>query len=66
MFLKKNHGIKKVHIKLNKLKKGYVIHIMLNENIKSASGKDLWSGEAWYTLNNIPDKSIMRLFWEKI
>ena len=57
---------KKVYLKLNKLKKGYVVHIMLNENIKSASGKNLWSGETWYTLNNIPEKSIMRLFWKKI
>ena len=57
---------KKVHVKLHNLKKGHVIHIMLKENIKSLSGKYLWSGEAWYTLNNIPEKSIMRLFWKKI
>tara|TARA_B100000029_G_scaffold516513_1_gene630449 strand:- start:5514 stop:7868 length:2355 start_codon:yes stop_codon:yes gene_type:complete len=57
---------KKVYVELNDLKKGHVIHIMLKEKIKSESGKKLWSGEAWYTLNNIPEKNILRVFWKKL
>ena len=49
-----SHDTKTVRLRLKELKEGYVIHIQLNENITSTSGQKLWSGEAWYTLNNIP------------
>ena len=49
-----SHDRKTVRLRLKGLKEGYVIHIQLNENITSTSGQKLWSGEAWYTLNNIP------------
>ena len=49
-----SHDRKTVSLRLKGLKEGYVIHIQLNENITSTSGQKLWSGEAWYTLNNIP------------
>lgn len=44
---------KSVTIKLSKLKRGFVYHFRLNE-ITSASGRNLWSTESWYTLNEIP------------
>lgn len=34
---------------------GYVVYIRLPENLASESGKSLWTGEAWYTLNKIPE-----------
>ena len=37
------------------LKKERVVYIRLPETLKSAGGKSLWSSEAWYTLNNIPE-----------
>ena len=36
------------------LKKEHVIKFDLNHELQSASGQNLWSSEAWYTLNNIP------------
>lgn len=36
------------------LKKEHVIKFDLNPELQSASGQNLWSSEAWYTLNNIP------------
>ncbi len=37
------------------LKKEHVVYFRLPENLKSATGQSLWSSEAWYTLNNIPE-----------
>jgi len=37
------------------LKKEHVIYFRIPENLKSATGQSLWSSEAWYTLNNIPE-----------
>lgn len=36
------------------LRAGYVIYLRLPEHYRSASGKRLWTREAWYTLNRIP------------
>jgi cytochrome c len=45
---------KAVHLDIEGLKKEHVIHFLLDYNLKSKNGQELWSGEAWYTLNNIP------------
>ena len=45
---------KKLHLKIPGLKQGHVVYFLLPEHLKSENGLDLWSGEAWYTLNNIP------------
>lgn len=37
------------------LKKGHAVYIRLPDNLKSKSGKELWSSETWYTLNEIPN-----------
>lgn len=45
---------RKISFKIGGLKKEHVIYFLLPETLKSESGQSLWSGEAWYTLNNIP------------
>lgn len=45
---------KKMNLKIAGLKPGHVAYFLLPETLKSDEGFDLWSGEAWYTLNNIP------------
>ncbi|MEZ4829860.1 MAG: hypothetical protein R3C61_26800 [Bacteroidia bacterium] len=42
---------KKVYLNLPELKPGHVVYFLLPEMIRSESGQKLWSGEAWYTLN---------------
>lgn len=39
----------KVTISLSGLKPGHVVYFLLNENLRSTSGQQLWSGEAWYS-----------------
>ena len=46
---------KKVYLEIEGLKKEHVIYLRLPEHLQSASGQRLWSSEAWYTLNNIPE-----------
>jgi cytochrome c len=46
---------KRVYVDLEGLKKGHVVYFLLPITLKSDSGQSLWSGEAWYTLNNIPE-----------
>ena len=47
---------KTLHLKIEGLKKGYVVYFLFdNEAFKSKRDKSLWSGETWYTLNQIPD-----------
>ncbi len=45
---------KKMNMKIAGLKPGHVVYFLLPETLKSNERFDLWSGEAWYTLNNIP------------
>ena len=42
-------------IPLPDLKKDRVIYILLPKELTSAAGSKLWSGEAWYTMNEIPE-----------
>lgn len=44
----------KLMLKVPEMKPGYVIHFSLSPTLKSRRGELLWSGDAWYTLNNIP------------
>ena len=46
---------KKISLEIAGLKKGRVVYFRLPGNLESASGQQLWSSEAWYTLNNIPE-----------
>jgi cytochrome c len=46
---------KRAYLEIPGLKKGHVVYFSLPENLRSGSGQSLWSSEAWYTLNNIPE-----------
>ena len=46
---------KKVSLFISGFKKENVIYIRLKNDLKSVTNQSLWSGEAWYTLNSIPD-----------
>ncbi|NNE75757.1 MAG: cytochrome C, partial [Pricia sp.] len=45
----------KVTLEIPNLKEKHVVYFKLPENLKSTKGQSLWSTEAWYTLNNIPE-----------
>lgn len=42
---------KKVRLTVPDCREGFVIYLLLNEELRSEQGDALWSGEAWYTLN---------------
>ncbi len=44
----------RVFLEISNLKKEHVVYFRLPEHLQSKSGQSLWSSEAWYTLNNIP------------
>jgi cytochrome c len=46
---------RRIDLAIDGLKKGHVVYFMLPETLTGISGQSLWSSEAWYTLNNIPD-----------
>jgi hypothetical protein len=46
---------KKVTLKVAGLKPGRVVYVHSPRPFDSASGEQLWSTEAWYTLNRLPD-----------
>jgi cytochrome c len=45
---------KRVFLEIPGLKKEHVVYLRIPEYLQSAAGQSLWSSEAWYTLNNIP------------
>ena len=46
---------RKVFLRLKTMKPNHVIYVRLNyKTIKSYSNNNLWTTEAWYTINNIP------------
>ncbi|GGX95296.1 family 16 glycoside hydrolase [Streptomyces fructofermentans] len=45
-----------VKLRLDNLKPGRVVHVRSARPFTSASGEQLWSTEAWYTLNRTPGK----------
>jgi cytochrome c len=46
---------KHINLEMDGLKKEHVVYFLLPETLESERGQLLWSGEAWYTLNNIPE-----------
>ncbi len=45
---------KKVFLELDGMKEDHMIYVHLDKNFISRDGKQLWSNEAWYTMNKIP------------
>jgi cytochrome c len=45
---------RKVFLELSGMKPGHVVYLRLPNDWMSAEGHELWSTEAWYTLNSIP------------
>ena len=43
----------KLTLQIPGLKAGHVVYFSLDPQWKSETGKPLWSGDAWYTLNNL-------------
>ena len=46
---------KRIDLEIEGLKEQHVVYFMLPETLQSERGESLWSSEAWYTLNNIPN-----------
>ncbi|AXB41213.1 family 16 glycoside hydrolase [Amycolatopsis albispora] len=46
---------KKVTLKIDGLKPGRVVHVHSPRPFAAESGQELWSTEAWYTLNTLPN-----------
>ena len=44
----------KISLKIEGLKAGHIVYFRLPNSWKSRDGANLWSTEAWYTLNQIP------------
>ena len=44
---------RKVRLTIPELESGRVLHLLLNEDIRSDGGDVLWTGECWYTMNSI-------------
>jgi cytochrome c551/c552 len=47
-----------VRVRVDGLKPGYVVYLRVDEGVQSASGQTLWTHEAWYTLNQIPELEV--------
>lgn len=45
----------KLYLEIPGLKKEHIVYLRIPEHLRSASSQELWSSEAWYTLNNIPE-----------
>jgi cytochrome c len=48
---------KRVFLALNGMKSGHVLYVHLRNRFVSATGRQLWSTEAWYTMNQIPSNT---------
>lgn len=44
-----------LRLRMPGLKAGYVVYLRLADRLRSASGNTLWTAEAWYTLNAVPE-----------
>jgi len=51
----------RVFLQTSNVKKGYVIHFRVNQDVVSDQSQTLWNAEAWYTLNEIPNSGKGRL-----
>jgi cytochrome c len=45
---------KRIFLEIPGLKKEHVVYLRIPAYLQSTQGQSLWSSEAWYTLNNIP------------
>ena len=43
-----------IRLRIPGLKEGYVVYLRLADRLRSDSAEELWTAEAWYTLNRIP------------
>jgi len=48
----------RVFLELSGMKAEHVVYIHLLKHFVSAAGRQLWSTEGWYTMNNIPENNI--------
>ena len=46
---------RKVQLNIPGLKRRHVVYVLLDAGIRSDAGHLLWTGEAWYTLNEVPN-----------
>ncbi len=44
-----------IRLRVPGLKAGHVVYLRLADHLRSGSGQQLWTAEAWYTLNRIPE-----------
>ena len=49
---------------LDGLKPGRVVHVHSPRPFASESGQELWSTEAWYTMNEVPGKQAQQVYYE--
>lgn len=47
----------KVFLELSSLKEGHVVYLDVNRGLADTRGRELWTTEAWYTLNRIPRRT---------
>lgn len=52
---------RRIHIELNGLLPEHVVYLRVRQPFVSETGRELWSTEAWYTLNRIPNESFFTL-----
>ena len=43
-----------IRLRIAGLQEGYVVYLRLADRLRSESNEELWTAEAWYTLNRIP------------
>lgn len=47
----------RVFLELDRLKEGHVVYLDVNRGLADNRGRELWTTEAWYTLNRIPTRT---------
>lgn len=47
---------KKIFLELKGMKQEHVVYVKINRPFISKNKNRLWAGEAWYTLNNVPEE----------
>ncbi|WP_420399685.1 PA14 domain-containing protein [Flagellimonas sp.] len=50
---------KRLFVSVDGLKENHVVYFHLNPALKSNSGQELWTTEAWYTLNKISENNLL-------
>jgi len=52
-------GGKKVFLEIDGIKDGYqIVYIRLKPTLTSKTGNKIWTTEAWYTMNNVPENDL--------